>query len=250
MPIGSGRKGAVSGTSPRRGALDFERPLVLVDVVVFAVRDDRLEVLLVRRPADSNDPYPGAWALPGGFVDVGRDADLSACAARKLRDKTGIDPPYLEQVGSFGGRDRDPRGWSVTTVYFVLLSAQSIVGGLSDDASWAPVDREGVARALAFDHAVLLAAAVRRLRAKVEYTSLPAFLLPAEFTLSDLQHAYEIVLDRPLEKSAFRTRILSTTLVEPVPKRREGANRPAQLYRLRDPGELVYFPRTFNPPRD
>lgn len=250
MPAGTRRTAAKTRDAERRGELVFERPLVLVDVVVFVVRADRLEVLLVRRPTDPGDPYPGRFALPGGFVDIDRDADLAACAARKLRDKTGIDPPYLEQVGSVGGRARDPRGWSVTSVYFALLSAQAVSGSLSDDAAWVPVDGDGVSRPLAFDHADLLAMAVRRLRAKVEYTSLPAFLLPDEFTLSDLQRVYEIVLGRALEKSAFRTRILSAGLVETVPKRREGVSRPAQLYRLSHPNALVYFPRTFNPPRN
>jgi len=73
--------------------------------------------------------------------------------------------------------------------------------------------------------------------------------LPAEFTLSELQQIYEIVLGRALEKSAFRTRVLAAKLVEPVPRFREGPNRPAQLYRLRQRGTVVYFPRTFRAPR-
>ncbi|MDD2775030.1 MAG: hypothetical protein PHU06_03650 [Gallionella sp.] len=100
---------------------------------------------------------------------------------------------------------------------------------------------------LAFDHTQLLAAAVQRLRNKVEYTSLPAFLLPEEFTLSDLQRMYEVVLERPLEKSAFRTRVLAADLVQSIEKVRTGANRPAQLYRLTHPQQIVYFPRTLSP---
>jgi hypothetical protein len=72
--------------------------------------------------------------------------------------------------------------------------------------------------------------------------------MPAEFTLPDLQRVYEIVLDRPLEKSAFRTRILSADMIEAVAKMRRGPNRPAQLYRLKKNSEPVYFARTFNPP--
>jgi hypothetical protein len=96
---------------------------------------------------------------------------------------------------------------------------------------------------LAFDHAEILKAAVSRLRSKVEYTSLPAFLMPAEFTLSELQRIHEILLGRSLEKKAFRTRILSSDLLEEVPRKREGANRPAQLYRLKNKKEPVYFAR-------
>ena len=100
---------------------------------------------------------------------------------------------------------------------------------------------------LAFDHAEILAAAITRLRNKVEYTSLPAFVLPREFTLTELQRTYEIVLGRRLEKSAFRTRVLAADLVRPVRKTRHGPNRPAQMYRLKNPCEPVFFARTFSP---
>ena len=222
-----------------------KRPLATVDVAIFAVREAALQVLLVRRPGGADEPFPGRWALPGGFVDVDRDADLEACAARKLREKTGIAAPYLEQVGTWGGARRDPRGWSTTHVYFALVASDELPEPVPD-AQWHDVD---AARklSLAFDHTALLAAAIERLRGKVEYTSLPAFLLPKEFTLSELQRAYETILGRDLEKSAFRTRILATDLVVPVPRQREGPNRPAQLYRLRSRREPVFFQRTFKP---
>jgi len=222
-----------------------KRPLATVDVAIFAVREASLQVLLVRRPGGADEPFPGRWALPGGFVDVDRDADLEACAARKLREKTGIAAPYLEQVGTWGGARRDPRGWSTTHVYFALVASDELPGPAAD-AQWHDVDA-APRLSLAFDHAALLAAAIERLRGKVEYTSLPAFLLPKEFTLSELQRAYETILGRDLEKSAFRTRILATDLVVPVPRRREGPNRPAQLYRLRSRREPVFFQRTFKP---
>ena len=104
-----------------------------------------------------------------------------------------------------------------------------------------PSVRARVKTRLAFDHAEILEAAVQRLRSKVEYTSLPAYLMPPEFTLPELQRVYEIVLDRPLEKSAFRTRMLSADLVEPVAKMRKGPNRPAQLYRLKKARSPVFF---------
>lgn len=225
------------------------RPLVSVDVVIFTVREQRLEVLLVRRGETPGEPFPGQWALPGGFVDVATDRDLLACAQRKLKDKTGVASPYLEQLGSWGGIDRDPRGWSTTHVYFALIPTPETLsaGGNAADAAWLAVEGDGVRAQLAFDHAELLAAALVRLRNKVEYTSLPVQLLPAEFTLSDLQQVFEIVLGRPVEKSAFRTRMMAAAFLEEVPRRREGANRPAQLYRQKKTGEVVYFPRTFSP---
>ena len=228
--------------------LDFPRPLTTVDVVIFAIREDALHVLLVQRPAGESEPFPHLWALPGGFVDIERDRDLEACAIRKLKEKTGMVSPYLEQLGSWGSAGRDPRGWSATHAYFALMPAVVASGMLAADAQWFPVNAGRVKTRLAFDHGDILETAILRLRNKVEYTSLPAYLMGNEFTLPDLQKVYEIVLDRPLEKSAFRTRMLAADMIEPVAKMRKGPNRPAQLYRLKKAKSPVYFARTFNPP--
>ena len=241
-PKTAGREGAAAA------GLEFERPLTTVDVVIFAVRDATLCVLLVRRPIDSSEPYPGQWALPGGFVNTARDADLEACALRKLREKTAIETAYLEQLGSWGGATRDPRGWSATHVYFSLIPSDALElrpGGNATELQWFPIKDDKVEEALAFDHTVLLKAAVMRLRAKVEYTSLPAFLMPSEFTLTELQQTYEVILARELEKKAFRTRVLSAHLLDSVPRVKSGSNRPAQLYRLRRKRQLHLFARPF-----
>jgi ADP-ribose pyrophosphatase YjhB (NUDIX family) len=224
----------------------FPKPLVLVDVVIFSVKSDRLQVLLVKRPDASDEPFPGSWALPGGFVDTARDLTLESCAKRKLHEKTGIDAAYLEQLGSWGSATRDPRGWSATHVYFALMSSDDLdlrAGGNATDTSWMPIDGYRVREKLGFDHAEILKSAITRLRSKVEYTSLPAFLMPQEFTLSELQRIYETLLDRPIEKKSFRTRVLATDLLEEVDGLREGPNRPAQLYRLASRKEPVFFSR-------
>ncbi|MDB5845266.1 MAG: hypothetical protein JWP79_2576 [Polaromonas sp.] len=233
-------------------AIDIARPLVTVDVVIFTLLADALQVLLVQRPSHEGEPFPGQWALPGGFVDVALDDDLRACALRKLREKTAVDSPYLEQLGSWGGRLRDPRGWSVTQVYFALLpwaSLQPRKGSNAADVRWFAVDAEGAVptgQTLAFDHAFILAAAVERLRSKVEYTSLPAFLLDEPFTLPQLQRVYEIVLCRSLDKSAFRTRALAAPgFLEEAGLQATGAPRAPMGYRLVNKNQPVTFPRTF-----
>jgi 8-oxo-dGTP diphosphatase len=228
--------------------LTFERPLTTVDITIFGVRDEALHVLLVRRPEGAGEPYPGQWALPGGFVDVSRDRDLEGCASRKLKEKTGVAAPYLEQVGSWGNATRDPRGWAATHVYFALLPAdhlELIPGGNARETRWTKIEASRVREPLAFDHAEILRAAVIRLRNKVEYTSLPTFLMPVEFTLTELQRMYEILLARKLEKKAFRTRFLAAKLVDSLPRMKSGANRPAQLYRLKPRRQLHFFSRPF-----
>jgi ADP-ribose pyrophosphatase YjhB (NUDIX family) len=226
--------------------LDFPRPLATVDVVVFAIQDGLLTVLLVQRPVGADEPFPGFWALPGGFLDTAHDTDLEGCAKRKLREKTAVEASYLEQLGSWGSATRDPRGWSATHVYFALMAADAVAiraGGNAGATRWIPIEGVRVREKLAFDHNDILKAAVSRLRNKVEYTSLPAFLMPQEFTLTELQTIYEVLLGRPVEKKSFRTRILATDLLEEVDRFKTGANRPAQLYRLRNSRRPVFFSR-------
>jgi 8-oxo-dGTP diphosphatase len=235
--------------APRTAVPPFPLPYTTVDVVIFSVLEDELSVLLVQRPAENKDPFPGAWALPGGFVDIDRDADLEACARRKLLEKTGVVSPYLEQLGSWGGKARDPRGWSATHVYFALLPGIGLTlakGANAADVGWSAVGSLR-RRKLAFDHAVILQAAVERLRSKVEYTSLPAFLLQEPFTLPQLQRMYEVVLGRPVDKSGFRTRMLSADFLDEAGYVGGDSNRPAMGYRLRDRAAPVVFPRTFSP---
>ena len=214
---------------------DIVRPLVTVDIAIFCIRQDELCVLLVQRNDAPEEPFPKHWALPGGFVDVEQDASIEDCARRKLVEKTGVTTPYLEQLGSWGSADRDPRGWSVTNVYFALIAAEGepvVAGGTPQ--RWFAVSNGALPRPLAFDHDRLLDAAIKRLRDKVEYTVLPASLLPDSFTLPQLQRTFEIVLGRDLDKSAFRTRMLSAGVIEETGEFRPSLRRPAALYRLAD----------------
>lgn len=228
---------------------DRPRPLCTVDVIILTLLDEQLQVLLVQREARPGEPFPGSWALPGGFVDTERDASLEDCARRKLKEKTGVDTPYLEQLGSWGDARRDPRGWSATHVYLALLPASSLSlsrGGNAADVAWFPAAGGALPR-LAFDHDRILAAGLARLRGKAEYTSLPAHLLPPTFTLSELQQVFQAVLGRPLEKKAFRTRVLASGLLEELDAMKETSRRPARLYRLRAGEGLHYFPRALEP---
>ena len=221
----------------------INRPLLTVDVVIFTVRGEALEVLLEKRPKDAVEPFSHRWALPGGLVDIELDVDLQACARRKLQATTGVSATYLEQLGSWGGAQRDPRGWSATHAYFALMPPPRLPQG---PAAWHALNALP-ARKLAFDHTEILQTAVERLRGKVEYTSLPAFLLPEPFTLPQLQHAYEIVLGRKLDKSGFRTRMMAADFLEEVGLVEGDSRRPPMGYRLKDRSVPAFFPRTFSP---
>lgn len=241
---------ALATSNRPQESLRFERPLTTVDLVVFTVREERLHVLLVQRPKTTAEPFPSAWALPGGFVDTRTDASIEAAARRKLIEKTGVSTPYLEQLGSWGSATRDPRGWSATHVFFALMPSEGIElrqGGNSSQVEWVAVDHGMEERHFAFDHQEILDAGVLRLRAKVEYTSLPAHLLAPPFTLPQLQRSYEIVLNRAIDKSGFRTRMLAAGFLKETGPMDVGAPRPAMGYCLQEEQSLTYFPRTFSP---
>jgi ADP-ribose pyrophosphatase YjhB (NUDIX family) len=221
----------------------YNRPSTSVDTVIFTVFDGALQVLLVQR---GDYPFKGKWSLVGGFIDLEQDLTLEDTAKRKLAEKTGVKTPYLEQCITIGNKHRDPRGWSVTTVYFALLSYEKITlqaGKGASEIKWSPISNEGVSEDLAFDHHEILKLAIDRLRSKVLYTSLPAYLMPEKFTLRDLQTVYEIILDRQLEVKSFRRRMAKADILEETSQMRQDAKRPARLYRLKDNVETHFFLR-------
>ena len=210
---------------------EYPRPFVTVDLVIFTLREGQLQVLLMQRAAP---PFEGMWALPGGYIRPDEDESLDGAAARILGSKTAVATPYIEQLQGFGNARRDPRGWTATFAYFALIASEQLAlqsGANADDVAWHPVETRPL---LAFDHDLILRMGLERLRGKVEYTILPAHLLPAKFTLPDLQSVYEQILGRRLDKSAFRKKMADAGVLEPVPgEMRHASNRPSQLYRVR-----------------
>jgi 8-oxo-dGTP diphosphatase len=235
----------------RYDARDFDAPLATVDMAIFCIRDDALHVLLVKR---NGFPAKGEWALPGGFIDLNADAAIEDAAFRKLEEKTGVRSPYLEQVLTVGNGQRDPRGWALTILYFALIDHAALAPASEqvEEARWVRLDL-ALDRKLAFDHHDLLVQATRRLRAKARYSALPVGLMPPEFTLSELQRVFEILLDAELERKAFRRRILDADLLEETGGMQKTARRPAKLYRLaRALDESFTFPGLIHskPPGD
>ena len=205
----------------------YKRPSVTVDVILFTYAEEHLQVLLIRR---CNKPFAGAWALPGGFVDI--DESLETAAARELFEETGVRDIHLEQLATFGAPDRDPRG-RVISVAYIALAGSNIMRATraGDDASAAAwFDVYNLPR-LAFDHDRILDAAVQRLRYKLENTAQGLHLLPEVFTLTELQKVYETVLEKALDKRNFRRKFLSLGILEDTGQVRYGDYRPAKLYR-------------------
>jgi len=207
--------------------LDFPQPLVTVDAVLLTLRESGLEVALHQR---DREPLQGAMALPGGVVHANEDTSTEDSIRRVLRDKTGFEPRYLEQLQVFSGPGRDPRKWSLSVSYVALVPAAELEAA---PAAFRFVSVDALPP-LAFDHADIVAAAVTRLRGKSSYSTLPFFLLPERFTLTELQRTYEAILQTTLEKSNFRRKMEAWDVLEATDDYALGAQRPARLYRLKD----------------
>jgi len=205
-----------------------ERPILTVDVVLFTVRGGRLQVALQRR---DRTPFKRRLALIGGYVHVDEDVDTASTAKRVLREKAGLSGIFLEQLMTFSGARRDPRGWSASVAYYALVPETALAPVLEQDMVITPVEEVA---SLPFDHETIVAEGVKRLQSKGAYSSLPAFLLPPEFTMPQLREIYETVMRTSLNDSAFRRKIEELQLIEPVSGAFSKASaRPAQLYRLR-----------------
>ncbi len=207
---------------------EFPRAALTVDCVVFGLDEEDLQVLLIQRDLP---PFEGRWALPGGFLRL--DETLDECARRELSEETGIENVYLEQLYTIGELDRDPRERVVTVAYYALVKlSDHRVEAATDarNAAWFSVED---VPPLAFDHEDILHMAHERLRGKVRYQPIGFELLPKKFTLRQLQHLYEVVLDRQLDKRNFRKKILSMDiLVELDEVETDVAHRAARLYQF------------------
>jgi 8-oxo-dGTP diphosphatase len=217
----------------------FPRPSLAVDVALLTIRDGALHTVLVRR---TEHPHRGRYQLPGVFVGVRESLDRAA--ERALERKAGIAGAYLEQLYSFGRVDRDPRTRVVSVTYYALVpdtttttAPGAILARLVvpwEGETGGPVDVSdpaGGRLAVAFDHAEILGATVKRLRGKLGYAPVGFELLPRRFPLRALQHVHEVILGRPLNKDSFRKTILERGWVVPTGEREPGAShRPAELY--------------------
>lgn len=209
--------------------------LLNVHVVIFSLCDEALQVLLA--PAQND-----AWQLPG--EDVRAQESLEAAAARAFSGQLGRREAYLEQLYTYGDPERVSGARAVSVVYFALIPSDVQRSSSGGKMRWFQLDQ---LPALAHDHAEIIAYALRRLRYKMEYSAAGFELLPEEFTLSELQHTYEIILGEKLDKRNFRRRILEAGIIEETARLRTGEGRPARLFRYRADAVAVVKARRLFP---
>lgn len=226
---------------------DYPHPALAVDLLILCIADRNLCAVLMRR--EDGAEMGGEWALPGGFVHC-NDA-LETTVSRVLHDKTGLSLAHIEQLATYGAPQRDPRGHVVSVAHLAITSADVLRDGIANNAdlqlariavSW-PGETGGAAQAigsdgplsLAFDHATILGDMVKRLRGKLDYTSVGFAFVPPRFTLRAVQEVHEAILGHALTKPAFRRKLLDRHSLRATGAFESGgAYRPAELYELKD----------------
>ncbi|WP_231915336.1 NUDIX domain-containing protein [Lewinella sp. 4G2] len=194
--------------------------------MIFGFDEGELKILLIKR---KEAPEEDKWALPGYFVE--KEEALDAAAQRVLRQMTGLEDVYLEQLATFGQPGRHALGRVITVAYYSLVKIDDFepkAAGLAREVTWHTVHNLGD---LAFDHAEIVAVALKQLRESIRLRPVGFELLPPAFTLTELQHLYEAIWETELEKRNFRKKILAMNLLRDLGQVQQNvAHRPAKLY--------------------
>jgi 8-oxo-dGTP diphosphatase len=233
-------------------------PRVSADCVIFGFDLNQLKVLLIERePVEGLKP---TWALPGDLIF--EDENLDRAAERVLKELTGLQNIYLEQVGAFGDPSRlsspndqlwlkavrkNPDERVITVGYFSLVNMNDYVpqaSSFAKEAYW--VSLEDI-KELAFDHLLILQAATRQLKNKIRLQPIGFNLLPEKFTLTELHRLYEAILGRELDKRNFRRKMLKLGIVESLDERQEGVpHKPSQYFRFQESNYKNLFESGFD----
>lgn len=230
------------GAKKKSYSYEYPRPALTVDCVIFGLDDGKLKILLIERGLE---PYKGRWAFPGGFVDM--EETIDAAAMRELQEETGLKNVFMEQLCTFGGVDRDPRGRVVSVAYFALVNKINSQVKAGDDASNAKWFTISETPQLAFDHDMILRVAFNRLKGKIKYQPIGFELLPEKFTLSQLQHLYEVILETSIDKRNFRKKILGMGLLIELDEKEENvSHRAASYYKFDKKKYIELSDRGFN----
>jgi 8-oxo-dGTP diphosphatase len=208
--------------------------LLAVDLVILTLRFERLHILLIERGIE---PFEGAQALPGGFLNNAGE-DITAAAHRELREEAGLDATrlHLEQLGTYGTPDRDPRGRIVSVAYLAIAPGlpEPLAGTDAAGASWQPVEDVLTGRLrVAFDHRGIIADGVERARDKLERTALATAFCDETFSIADLQAVYEAAWGVELDQRNFYRKVQAVPdfIVPAEAAHRITRGRPARLFR-------------------
>ena len=196
---------------------------ITVDIVILTMKDDALQVLLVKR---SNEPFKDKWAIPGGYVRMSENLDEAAM--RVLKEKTDVDNIYLEQLYTFGDPLRHPVSRVITCAYFALIRSEDIHVTTTPDIAWHKVYD---LPPLAVDHKEIIQYSLKRTRERLEMCPVAYQLLNQKFTLTEMQKAYEMIMEKKLDKRNFRKKVITTDGLKELNEfSKSSSKRPARLY--------------------
>ena len=206
----------------------YPHPAVTTDCVVFGFDGNELNLLLIERGVE---PFKGHWALPGGFLNMNETAEQSAL--RELKEETGIDNIFIEQIGCFSDVNRDPRERVVTIAYSALVRQKDYEVIAGDDAArarWFPMHE---IPSLAFDHEKILRKAQQTLRESIHFRPIGFQLLDEKFTMAELQCIYEAILGVHFDRRNFQKKMTSLGYLTPLEEKRTGgAHRAPNLFKF------------------
>ena len=195
-----------------------------MDCVIFGFDENVLKVLLIKSDLEE---FMGKWSLLGDLVQL--DEDLESASYRVLKERTGLDNVYLEQVYTFSGVDRHPAGRVVSTAYFSLVNVKHTqLQQLNNELHWHKVDE---LTTLAFDHKIILDTCLKSLQKKVQEEPIIFNLLENKFSLRELQNLYESILGVKLDRRNFRKKLFTTGLLVDIDEMEDNVpHRPGKLY--------------------
>jgi 8-oxo-dGTP diphosphatase len=211
---------------------DLKFTILATDVLLFTIHEKKIYIRLI--PVDRPPYFINQCGLPGGLVKPNETAEEAAW--RHLQHKGFIKQSkvYLEQLFTFSGIDRDPRGRVVSVAYFGCVAWDNLNSLEKSDTPQAYWQELKKANKLAYDHNEILNVGLKRLQSKIKYTTLIAKFLPKEFAISELQFFYELISGEKVDKRNFIKRINLLDFLISVNKKTQGLRaRPAQLYKFK-----------------
>lgn len=208
----------------------YDTPIATVDVVIFTLEDGELKVVVAER---QRDPYKGVEGLIGGWVHTNEDRNLADTVERVLRTKAGLVDVFVEQLATVSDAGRHPDGWSLSVVYMAILPIEELAPAFEKGCVLRPASDPG---RLAMDHEEIVRIALERVRGKGAYSTIPMEFLPDEFSMPQLQAAYESVMGEKLDQSSFRRRMIERGLIVETGRReiQSSTGRKAVMYRANE----------------